>query len=50
MENNLYKELYLTMLHETEKAIHSLINAQQKCEELYIQAMEFDSVDKELSE
>lgn len=50
MENNLYKELYFTMMHETEKAINTLIKAQQKCEELYMQAAELDSADVELSE
>jgi|InofroStandDraft_1065614.scaffolds.fasta_scaffold20647_2 hypothetical protein len=33
-----YKELYLTMMRETEKAIRILINAQLKCEELYLNA------------
>lgn len=31
-----YKELYLTMVRETERAIEILIAAQRKCEELYI--------------
>lgn len=31
-----YKEMYLTMVRETEKAINILIQAQQKCEELYL--------------
>lgn len=31
-----YKEMYLTMVREAEKAIHILIAAQQKCEELYM--------------
>lgn len=31
-----YKEMYLTMARETEKAINILIEAQQKCEELYL--------------
>lgn len=32
-----YKEMYLTMVRETEKAIQILIKAQQKCEELYLE-------------
>ena len=45
MENNLfypelddanYKEMYLTMMRASEKAIRILIEAQQKCEELYL--------------
>lgn len=31
-----YKEMYLTMVRETEKAIDILIAAQQKCEEMYL--------------
>lgn len=31
-----YKELYLEMVRGTEKAINILIDAQRKCEELYI--------------
>lgn len=31
-----YKEMYLTMAREVEKAINILIAAQQKCEEIYI--------------
>ena len=30
-----YRELYLTMVRETEKAISILIDAQKKCEDLY---------------
>ncbi len=33
-----YKEMYLAMARETEKAIKILIAAQQKCEEQYIEA------------
>ena len=33
-----YKELYLHMMRETEKAIRILIEAQQVCEELYLQS------------
>lgn len=35
-----YRELYLTMMRESEKAISILIEAQQKCEELYLKACE----------
>ena len=35
-----YKKLYITMISETEKAINILIEAQKKCEELYITAQE----------
>ena len=35
-----YKEMYLTMARETEKAIRILIAVQKKCEELYIDAGE----------
>jgi hypothetical protein len=31
-----YKEMYLTMMRETEKAINILIEAQRKCEEMYL--------------
>ena len=30
-----YKEMYLTLMRETEKAIRILVQAQQRCEELY---------------
>ena len=33
-----YKEMYLTMVRATEKALNILIEAQQKCEEMYINA------------
>ena len=33
-----YKEMYLTMVRATEKAINILIEAQQKYEEMYINA------------
>ena len=33
-----YKEMYLTLLRAMEKAINTMISAQQKCEELYIDA------------
>lgn len=31
-----YKEMYLKLFRATEKAINELINAQQECEELYL--------------
>ena len=31
-----YKEMYLIMMRASEKAIRILIEAQQKCEELYL--------------
>lgn len=37
-----YQEMYLEMVRETEKAINILINAQQKCEEMYINASDND--------
>lgn len=33
-----YKEMYLTLMRATEKAIRTLIEAQQECEELYLDA------------
>lgn len=35
-----YKEMYLTMAREAEKAIRLLVKAQQRCEELYIHSPE----------
>ena len=35
-----YQEMYLTVLRASEKAIRILIEAQQKCEELYMSAEE----------
>ena len=35
-----YKELYLHLLRETEKAVRVLTAAQQACEELYLQQEE----------
>ena len=31
-----YRQMYLTLLEATEKAINELISAQRACEELYI--------------
>ena len=35
-----YKEMYLHLMRETEKAVRILIKAQQDCEELYLSAPE----------
>ena len=35
-----YKQMYLTLLAATEKAINELISAQRTCEELYILSAE----------
>lgn len=32
-----YKEMYLMMMRETEKAIQTLVQVQRACEELYLQ-------------
>lgn len=32
-----YQKMYYEMVRETERAINILINAQQKCEEMYIE-------------
>ncbi len=31
-----YQQMYLTMMRATEKALNILIEAQQKCEEVYL--------------
>ncbi len=35
-----YRELYLTLMREVEKSIEILINAQRKCEDMYINSEE----------
>lgn len=35
-----YKEMYVHLMRETEKAIQILIHAQRDCEEMYINASE----------
>lgn len=35
-----YKEMYLTLMRETEKAINILIDVQQKCEDMYLNTSE----------
>lgn len=39
-----YKEMYLEMFRETEKAINILIAVQQKCEEQYLESTEQEPV------
>ena len=39
-EENTYKEMYLTMMRATEKAMQLLIDAQRKCDERYLQMEE----------
>ena len=47
MDKNVdYAELYLRMVRATEKAIRTLVEAQQECEELYIRAGENNAVIK----
>ncbi len=41
-----YKQMYLTLLDATEKAINELISAQRACEELYILSEEEDESKK----
>ena len=42
-----YKEMYLTMMRATEQAIRILIEAQQQCEEMYLNTSEADLNDLE---
>ncbi len=35
-----YKQMYLTLMRATEEALRILIDAQQACEELYLQSEE----------
>ena len=42
-----YKQMYLTLLDATEKAINELVSAQRACEELYIlSTLEEDNEEK----
>ncbi len=41
-----YKQMYLTLLDATEKAINELISAQRACEELYILSEEAEEKEK----
>lgn len=38
-----YKEIYLTLMRATEGALNLLIDAQQKCEQMYIEDKESES-------
>lgn len=40
-----YKEMYLTMVRASEKAVSVLIEAQRECEELYLSAPEADGAE-----
>ena len=40
MENEVYRDMYLHLMRETEKAINILIDAQRACEEKYLAAEE----------
>ena len=42
-----YKEMYLTMVQASEEAIRCLVEAQQKCEELYLSSGERKDQPKE---
>ena len=35
-----YKKMYIELLHEVEETIQKLIEAEQKCEEIYINTSE----------
>lgn len=39
-----YKEMYLTLFRATEQAIDTLIAAQRKCEEMYLNTPEKDFI------
>ena len=41
-----YKQMYLTLLDATEKAIEQLVSAQRACEELYILTQEEEEKEK----
>ena len=41
-----YKQMYLTLLDATEKAISELVSAQRACEELYILSTEEEDNEK----
>ena len=44
-----YKEMYLHLMRETEKAIRILTAAQQACEEMYLRAEEGEDAPEERS-
>lgn len=43
-ERNVYEEMYTHLARETEKAILILIKAQQKCEEIFVEAVDDGSL------
>ncbi len=42
-----YKQMYLTLLDATEKAINELISAQRACEEIYVLSEEEEEKETE---
>ena len=46
-KNTDYKEMYLKLMRETEKAVRILIEAQKACEEMYINSFDGDTSDGE---
>ena len=42
-----YKQMYLTLLDATEKAINELVSAQRACEELYILSGQEEDLSKQ---
>jgi len=42
-----YKQMYLTLLDATEKAINELISAQRACEELYVMTADDEDPENE---
>lgn len=45
-----YKEMYLTMMRATEGTLNLLIDAQRKCEQIYIEDKESESDAEALEE
>ena len=45
-----YKQLYVTLMQSTEKAIRELIAAQQTCEELYLASCEAEDKERQTEE
>ncbi len=45
-----YKEMYLTMVRASEKAIDLLVEAQQKCEEMYLSSKDEEEAEEEAGE
>ena len=42
-----YKQMYVTLMQSTEKAIRELIAAQQTCEELYLASCEAEEKERQ---